>query len=102
MVNKFLVLIIIEELGLMKTNIDKIYEKLNQRMELLNKIYHIPLKLFFTFMNILNLLLFFIPTQTMYKYSFKLFSYIGGPFNLLTKLLKSYIVLDYFEELKND
>ncbi len=78
-------------------NIEEIAKKLSVRIQSTKNIYKYLLLGFFLFLYVVRILFFFIPSTLFYYYIFKLFSVLPSPFNLVTKLVRGYILLDYFE-----
>ena len=72
-------------------NIEEIAKKLSVRIQSTKNIYKYLLLGFFLFLYVVRIL-FFIPSTLFYYYIFKLFSVLPSPFNLVTKLVRGYIV----------
>ena len=77
---------------------DSILNKLRIRIENTKPIYKNLLNVFFLILSLFRYILFFIPSTIFYSYIFKLFNKLPSPFNLVTKLVRGYILLDFFEE----
>lgn len=75
-----------------------ITEKLVTRIGNTKPIYNMLLKIFFILISLFRYIFFFISPVIFYSYVFRLFNKLPSPFNLVSKLVRSYIILDYFED----
>ena len=79
-------------------NIEEIAKKLSVRIQSTKNIYKYLLLGFFLFLYVVRILFFFLSHRhCSITIFFKLFSVLPSPFNLVTKLVRGYILLDYFE-----
>lgn len=75
-----------------------ITEKLRTRIGNTKPIYNMLLNIFFFLISLFRYIFFFISPLIFYSCVFRLFYKLPSPFNLVTKLIRSYILLDYFED----
>ena len=81
--------------------LDELSFKLQIRVKHTKHIYKNLLQSFFLFLKIIRLIFFVIPSKKFYKYVFLIFDKLPSPLNLVTKLVRGYILLDFFEDEKN-
>ena len=80
--------------------LDELSFKLQTRVKHTKHIYKNLLQSFFLFIKIVRLIFFVVPSKKFYKYVFLIFGKLPSPLDLVTKLVRGYILLDFFENEK--